>query len=64
MDTEVLSHQLPLACKIIHLLEKLHKGLLLAEPGVGGRGQGLGVRALGSHMPQKSVSSKTFTQKQ
>lgn len=33
LDTEVLSHQLPLACKIIHLLEKLHKGLLLAELG-------------------------------
>ena len=35
---EVLGHQLPLAGKIIHLLQNLHEGLLLADPGVGWRG--------------------------
>lgn len=34
-DAEVFSHQLSLACKVIYLLENLHKGLLLAEPGEG-----------------------------
>lgn len=55
MDAEVLGHQLPLARKVIHLLENLHEGLLLAEPGarwagVASQGQILGARCPRTHL--------------
>ena len=50
---EVLSHQLPLAGKIIHLLQNLHEGLLRADPGVGWRRDGGGGSGpLGTTSPQ------------
>lgn len=41
-QTEVFSHQLPLASKVVNFLKDLYEGLLLAEPGGAGVGEGEG----------------------